>query len=33
MTINIAEEGNIVTAAFGGQLDTLTAQQISETIG
>ncbi len=32
MTINITEEGNTITAAFDGRLDTVAAQQISETI-
>ena len=32
MNINITEEGNTITAAFDGRLDTVAAQQIAETI-
>lgn len=32
MNINIIEEGNNITAIFEGRLDTVAAQQISETI-
>lgn len=32
MNINITEEGNTVTVAFDGRLDTVAAQQVSETI-
>lgn len=32
MDINIIEEGNTITAAFDGRLDTVAAQQIAETI-
>lgn len=32
MNINITEEGNTITAAFDGRLDTVAAQQVSETI-
>lgn len=32
MNITITEEGNIVTAVFDGRLDTLAAQQITETV-
>lgn len=32
MNINITEEGNTITALFDGRLDTVAAQQISETI-
>jgi len=32
MNINIIEEGNTVTVAFDGRLDTVAAQQASETI-
>ena len=32
MNINITEEGNTITAVFDGRLDTVAAQQFSETI-
>lgn len=32
MNITITEEGNIITAVFDGRLDTLAAQQITETV-
>ena len=32
MDINITEEGNTITAAFDGRLDTVAAQQIAETV-
>ena len=32
MNTNITEEGNTVTVAFDGRLDTVAAQQVSDTI-
>lgn len=32
MNINITEEGNTITAVFDGRLDTVAAQQVTETI-
>ncbi len=32
MNINIIEEGNNITAAFDGRLDTVAAQQVCDTI-
>ena len=32
MNIDITEEGGVMTAVFDGRLDTLAAQQISETV-